>query len=182
MPRRTVWTLWIAGLALKLVSSAWDVSWHFRLLRESLSPPHIINLVGFVLISVALLLSWRARTPATQPALNVILVGMAVFLVAIPFDEAWHRIFGLDLTTWSPSHLMLFYGTAITIAGITLLYLAECGWRPGTPVREARLARAQWGVLGLLLLFLYEALAFPMGYNEYTVLGAWNHFHGNSLY
>ncbi|GEM_PF-4606931 len=180
--RRTVWTLWIAGLALKLVSSAWDVSWHFRLLRETISPPHVVNMVGFVLISVALLLSWRARTEATQPALNVILAGFAVFLAAIPFDQAWHQIFGLDLTTWSPSHLMLFYGTTITVAGIVLLFLAEAGWRPGTRVREARLTPARWGVFGLLLLFLFEALAFPLGYNEYTVVGAWNHFHGNSLY
>jgi hypothetical protein len=180
--RRTVWTLWIAGLSLKLLSSAWDVSWHFRLLRESVSPPHVINVVGFLLISLALLLSWRERDEATQPALNVILAGFAVFLAAIPFDEAWHRIMGLDLTTWSPSHLMLFYGTVVTIAGVVLLFLAEAGWRPGTRVREARLTRGQWGVFLLLLLFLYEALAFPLGYNEYTVVGTWNHLHGNSLY
>ncbi|MEA3199460.1 MAG: hypothetical protein QOE90_888 [Thermoplasmata archaeon] len=180
--RRTIWTLWIAGLTLKLVSSAWDVSWHFALLRESISPPHVINLVGFVLIALAFLLSWRARTPTTQPALNVTLVGFAVFLVAIPFDEAWHRVFGIDITTWSPSHLMLFYGTTITIAGVVLLYLAEAGWRPGQRIGEARLAPGQWAALAVLLLFLYEAIAFPLSYNEYSAIGAWNYFHGFALY
>lgn len=180
--RRAVWTLWIAGLVLKLLGSAWDVSWHFRLLRESISPPHLINMAGFVLVALAFLLSWRDRTAATQPALNVILVGFAVFLAAIPFDEAWHRIMGLDLTTWSPSHLLLFYGTVITIAGVTLLWLAQNGWRPGQAVCDAKLTRSAWAVLVVLLFFFYESLHFPLAYNEYTVVGAWNHLHGNSLY
>jgi hypothetical protein len=179
---RTVWSLWIAGLTLKLVGASWDVAWHFRLLRESISPPHVINMIGFVLISLAFLMSWRARTAATQPALNVILGGFAVFLGAIPFDEAWHRIFGLDLTTWSPSHLMLFYGTVITTAGVVLLFLAEAGWRAGATVRSARLTRVHWAVLLVLLFFLFESLAFPLSYNEYTVVGAWNHANGNGLY
>lgn len=180
--RRTFWTLWIAGLALKLVSASWDVSWHFTILRESVSTPHLVNVVGFLLVALAFLLAWRERTPATQPALNVTLVGFAVFLFAIPFDEAWHRVFGLDITTWSPSHLTLFAGTAITVAGITLLYLAEQGWRPGQRVAEVPMSRGAWAVFGILLFFLYEALAFPLGYNEYTAMGAWNHFHGNVLY
>lgn len=180
--RTSIWTLWISGLVLKLLGAAWDVSWHFRSLRETISPPHMINMAGFALISVAFLLSWKERTPKTQAALNVILVGFAAFLAAIPFDEAWHRIFGLDLTTWSPSHLLLFSGTAITLAGVVLLYLAELGWTGDTAVRAIRPTRSQWAILGLLLFFLVEAVAFPLTYNEYVIVGAYNLDSGQAVY
>ncbi|MDQ3306118.1 MAG: hypothetical protein M3535_09110 [Actinomycetota bacterium] len=28
-------------------------------------------------------------------------------LAAFPLDELWHRAFGIDVTLWSPTHLML---------------------------------------------------------------------------
>jgi hypothetical protein len=36
---RAVYGLWIAAFALKILGSTWDVSWHFRWLRDDLAPP-----------------------------------------------------------------------------------------------------------------------------------------------
>jgi hypothetical protein len=38
--------MWIAALAFKLIGSSWDVSWHFKWLRDDFAPPHLINTVG----------------------------------------------------------------------------------------------------------------------------------------
>ena len=52
-------------------------------------------------------------------------------LLAIPLDILNHRINGLDITSWSPTHALLYLGTAIMLAG------AIRGWwlyaEPGRP-------------------------------------------------
>src|SRR3712207_6946581 len=43
--------------------------------------------------------------------------GIGMFLIAVPIDILNHRINGLDITSWSPSHALLYLGTAIMLAG-----------------------------------------------------------------
>jgi hypothetical protein len=74
-----------------------------------------------------------------------------------------HRVNGLDLTAWSPSHLLLYTGTAIMVVGVLR------NWHRTYP-RDGPFAR-QWH-LGLVALFafLFEDLYFPTGQQEYGVL------------
>jgi hypothetical protein len=168
---RRVYGLWAAGLLLKLLGASWDVSWHFRFLRETFSPPHVINLCGELLVAAAFLHEWRHLERHRRAPLLVVAAGGLTFLVAIPFDQWWHLTFGIDITTWSPSHLMLFYGTVLMVAGIALLYLADLKKERGSIAGATRAERA---MLALLLILLAESLAFPLTYNEYTTTGVAN--------
>ncbi|MBW3582388.1 MAG: hypothetical protein KY455_04745 [Euryarchaeota archaeon] len=169
---RRVWILWATGLLLKFIGAAWDVAFHFTQVRETLSLAHVTNTVGFLFIALAFILEWRDRSPERQGALNLVLAGFLVFLFAIPFDEAWHRVFGIDITTWSPAHLTLFAGTAITLMGVVFLALRDLGWSSGRPIRAVRPSPLAWAGLFALLILLFEALAFPLTYSEYSVVGA----------
>lgn len=169
---RRVWILWALGLLLKFIGAAWDVAFHFTQVRETLSLAHVTNTVGFLFIALAFVLEWRDRSPERQGALNLVLAGFLVFLFAIPFDEAWHRVFGIDITTWSPAHLTLFTGTAITLMGVVFLALREMGWSSGRPIRAVRPSPLAWAGLFGLLVLLFEAIAFPLTYSEYSVVGA----------
>ncbi|MDQ3987170.1 MAG: hypothetical protein M3280_11830 [Actinomycetota bacterium] len=46
---------------------------------------------------------------------------MLTTLVAAPFDNAWHEIYGIDVTIWSPSHLLAIFGIAAATLGLAAL-------------------------------------------------------------
>ncbi|HEU4370926.1 MAG TPA: hypothetical protein VFV05_22115 [Methylomirabilota bacterium] len=61
--------------------------------------------------------------------------GVALLLLAAPIDDLWHRLFGLDVTLWSPPHLLGLLGSAINTLGTLLLAIEVHPAR-----RRARLA------------------------------------------
>jgi hypothetical protein len=155
--------MWIAALAFKLIGSSWDVSWHFKWLRDDFAPPHLINTVGTG-IAVGLVLAHTFTGYGVERrSLRIMQVGTGIFVLAGPIDVINHRVNGLDLTAWSPSHLLLYTGTAIMVAGVLR------NWYRTYP-RDGAFAR-QWhlGLMGLFA-FLFEDLYFPTGQQEYGVL------------
>ena len=110
MPRR-YYVLWLVGMALTEIGSTLDVSWHFGHVFDEISPPHITSFAGTCLM--AGLLFWalfreRERVVGLErKALIVAAVALAIGIADMPFDFLWHQIFGVDITTWSPTHLML---------------------------------------------------------------------------
>ena len=110
--------MWLAALAFKLLGSSWDVSWHFKWLRDDLAPPHIVNTIGTG-IAIGLVLSHTFTGYGVEKrSLRLMQWGTGIFVVAGPIDVINHRINGLDLTSWSPSHLLLYFGTFIMIMGV----------------------------------------------------------------
>ncbi len=161
---RTLYGFWCAALALKVLGSGWDVAWHFRWLRDDLAPPHLLNTAGTVLVIA--LIAFHAWTGygVDRPSLRLMLVGIVVFLVAIPIDVVNHRINGLDITAWSVTHGLLYFGTALLMAGAVRGW-----WRYGSGSMRAP-------VLTLLWAFVLENVWFPTGQQEYGVLAveAWD--------
>jgi hypothetical protein len=49
--------------------------------------------------------------------------GISVTVLAAPIDDLWHRLFGLDVTLWSPPHLMGFLGGLLNTIGCLLIAL-----------------------------------------------------------
>jgi hypothetical protein len=49
--------------------------------------------------------------------------GISVTVLAAPIDDLWHRLFGLDVTIWSPPHLMGFLGGLLNTIGCLLIAL-----------------------------------------------------------
>jgi uncharacterized integral membrane protein len=186
---KKVYGLWLLAFGLKLFGAGWDTSWHFKYFFDTFSPPHNINTVGFLLAGALIIYHWGGtkqaqrrvqRLPSSlqgftrkwimlerlgterymdSGSLWIATTGMLLFLIAAPLDQLWHRIFGLDLTTWSPTHLALFAGTELAILGVLLgLYRQGHSDQPDS-----------FDSIALLLFsgFLLEAFLFATGQQEY---------------
>ena len=163
--------MWLAALLFKLLGSSWDVSWHFKWLRDDLAGAHILNTVGTG-IAIGLVLAHTFTGYGTdRRSLRIMQIGTGIFVLAGPIDVINHRVNGLDLTAWSPSHLLLYGGTAIMIAGVIR------NWYHCFPT-DGRFAR-QWR-LGMIALwaFMFENMFFPTGQQEYGILEIASWFRG----
>lgn len=174
MKPTTLLTLWIVAFSIKAIGASWDASFHFKYLRETTQYSHIVNTIGLVLACLLwLYMARRADYKLTKP-LRVSGLGFIVFFIGIPLDEAWHRIFGIDLTTWSLTHAILYIGTALMIAGTILLteaYFAE-------GIISRRMRRVS---LMFLLVFVLEAFWFPMLQQEQGVISLYLFNHGTPM-
>ena len=162
---RVLYYGWLVALTFKLLGSAWDVSWHFKWLRDDLAPPHLLNSAGTALALALTVIHGYTGYGVDKAALRLIQWGTGVFLVAVPLDLINHRVNGLDITSWSPSHLMLYTGTFFMIAGVIR------GWFMGAPPGRERTV-----MLGAFFAFFLENVHFPEQHQEYGILsiGAWD--------
>ncbi|HEX2075571.1 MAG TPA: hypothetical protein VHF92_17475 [Geodermatophilus sp.] len=156
---RWIYTAWLGAFLLKMLGSSWDVSWHFKWLRDDLAPPHLLNTLGTAVVVALVVFHSYSGHGVDRRALRLMQVGIATFLVAIPIDIVNHRLNGLDITSWSPSHALLYIGTAIMLAGATRGW-----WLAAAPGRVRDLIS-----LGLWLFFV-ENVLFPNQHQEYGVL------------
>jgi hypothetical protein len=156
---RWIYTAWLGAFALKMLGSSWDVSWHFRWLRDDLAPPHLLNSAGTVVVVALVVFHSYSGHGVDRRALRLMQWGIGTFLVAIPIDIVNHRINGLDITSWSPSHALLYLGTAVMLAGALRGW-----WLYAAPGRTRHLIS-----LGLWLFFV-ENVLFPNQHQEYGVL------------
>jgi hypothetical protein len=161
----TIYRLWLAALLLKMLGAGWDVSWHFRWLRDDLAPPHLLNSAGTAMAVALVAFHSYTGYGVDRRALRLMRVGMGIFLVAIPLDLINHRINGLDITTWSVTHGLLYLGTAVMMSGVIR------GWALYGPP-----GRGRWLTLGALWVFFLENVMFVAGQQEYGVVAvmAWD--------
>jgi hypothetical protein len=171
MKPTNVLSLWIAAFAIKAIGASWDASFHFKYLRETTQYSHIVNTIGLVLACLLWLYMARQLEYKLTKPLKVSGLGFIVFFVGIPLDEAWHRIFGIDLTTWSLTHSILYAGTALMIAGTILQVEAYYAERMIT--RSRRIV-----CLAFLLIYVLEAFWFPLLQQEQGVISLYLFDHG----
>jgi len=122
---------------------AWDRSWHDYLGRNQfLIPPHImsytgIGLTGLIALTLVLIETVRyyQRKPGVDASSTIqvlrvfaaptgfVMVGFGTLidLIAAPLDNYWHTLYGIDVTLWSPFHLMGLTGSIF--AGVGLIYV-----------------------------------------------------------
>jgi hypothetical protein len=163
--------MWLAAFTFKLLGSSWDVSWHFKWLRDDLAAAHVLNTVGTG-IAIGLVLSHTfTGYGADRRSLRIMQIGTGIFVLAGPIDVVNHRVNGLDLTAWSPSHLLLYAGTAIMLAGVIRNWY-HCFPGDGGYARQWRLG------LVALWAFLFENMFFPTGQQEYGILEVASWFRG----
>jgi hypothetical protein len=154
-----IYSVWLGAFLLKMLGSSWDVSWHFRWLRDDLAPPHLLNSAGTATVIALVVLHSYTGYGVDRRAVRLMQWGIGTFLVAVPIDLLNHRINGLDITSWSPSHGLLYLGTAVMLAGALRGW-----WLYAAPGRVRDLV-----ALGLWLFFVENAL-FPNQHQEYGVL------------
>jgi hypothetical protein len=124
--RAALWTL----LLSKLIAGwgvQWDIQWHVLIGRDSFwIPPHVVTYTG---VALAVLVSFGVLGVETlrgggRDTLRVLGLsgtrgfhlaawGIALTVLAAPIDDLWHRLFGLDVTLWSPPHLLGILGAVI---------------------------------------------------------------------
>jgi len=141
-----------------------DVSWHIALGRdeELLTAPHAGILVGLLLILAGAVLGTvvatfeqvdgiRVGALRVPPSLLPLWALGAGAVSGFPLDEVWHREYGVDVTMWSPTHMLMILGATFTGLAAWLV-LAESGVRAtdGRWGRAAHLACGWLTVQGLL--------------------------------
>jgi hypothetical protein len=192
--RAALWAL----LAAKVLASwgvRWDIQWHVRIGRDSFwIPPHVMTYAG---VSLVVLLSFGVLFWETYVAsaaggasrrgtirllgltgtrgFHIAAWGISVTVLAAPIDDLWHRLFGLDITLWSPPHLMGFLGGLLNTLGC-LLIAQEAYPAPG-PARLAALTVSGAWLYGTLERILEPAplVAYQHGgtrFYTYTMLAA----------
>jgi hypothetical protein len=118
-----------------------DVAWHIALGRddELLTAPHSGILLGLVMILGGAVLGTVVATFERVDGIRVgslrippsLLPLWALGLGAVagfPLDEIWHREYGVDVTMWSPTHMLMILGATFTGLAAWLI-LAEAGVR-----------------------------------------------------
>ena len=134
--------LWVL-LGANLVAAwgvQWDIQWHVRIGRDSFwIPPHVMTYGGVTLMVLAsfgvlALDTWRSLRGARAargtervfgvtgtPGFLLAACGIALTVIAAPIDDLWHRLFGIDVTLWSPPHLLGLFGVTINTLGCALI-------------------------------------------------------------
>ena len=171
--RRALWVL-IAAKLLAGWGVGWDIRWHVLIGRDSFwIAPHVMTYAGvgvLALVSFAVLLAdtWRARRRSADAdtvrlaglvgtrGWHLAWWGMALVILAAPIDDLWHRLFGIDVTLWSPPHLLGLIGSQINSLGMLLIALEE--WPEGRITRTATLL-----TIGTLVFGLFQILVDPSG-------------------
>lgn len=161
---RVLYLGWLAAFLLKVLGASWDVSWHFKWLRDDLAPPHLLNSAGTAIAVALALVHWYTGYGVDRTASRLIVWGTGIFLIAVPLDVINHRVNGLDITAWSPSHALLYIGTALMLAGVIRGWYIGAGRRAGVTVRRRALV-----LIGLFALF-FENVHFAQQQQEYGVL------------
>ena len=64
------------------------------------------------------------------------MVGAGMSLASAPIDDTWHRLYGLDVTVWSPPHIMLVAGMVIAPFGALIGLTLETNRRLPTRLRR----------------------------------------------
>lgn len=148
-----------------------DVSWHIALGRDDalFTAPHSGILLGLIMILGGAVLGTMVATFEGVDGVRVgglriprsLLPLWALGLGAVlgfPLDELWHLEYGVDVTMWSPTHMLMILGATFTGLAAWLI-LAESGVRP----TDGRWGRAAHVVCGWLTL---QGLLAPQG--EFT--------------
>ena len=158
-------TLFYIGLLMSVLlgasGAAGDSSWHFSRFFDEFALPHNIAISGNVLDVCLLIFAFINRKRLSRGellGLKLNAVAIIFLIIDIPLDLLNHLTFGIDLTTWSPTHLVLFYQGCLAIFGMMLAWVSS---RPGQ-------GRLGWILTLLFGSFFVSSLLFPLYQQEYA--------------
>ncbi|HEX6100828.1 MAG TPA: hypothetical protein VF432_31210 [Thermoanaerobaculia bacterium] len=165
------WTIWLAftGIVVFRIGSMVDVAWHKSVGRDEFwTPGHSTMALGGLLFGLAGLFEiikatragaserhdGSARIMGMYGPVGAFLLVWAnlAMLFSSPFDDWWHKTYGLDLKFVTPPHLLLMIGWFTGQAG-ALFWLASAINR-STGVMRERLGRMFVIVAAIHLMFL----------------------------
>ncbi|MBI1736712.1 MAG: hypothetical protein HYR51_16205 [Candidatus Rokubacteria bacterium] len=137
MIRRAAFWLVVVARIVGAWGLHWDIQWHVQIGRDSFwIAPHVMMYASVALtfvVAFAVLArdtlarpaagapAWRVLGLVGTPGFHLLAWGTAVVVLAAPIDDLWHRLFGLDVTLWSPPHLLGLGGSAVSTLGGVLI-------------------------------------------------------------
>ncbi|MGI9119834.1 MAG: hypothetical protein ACR2G7_06905, partial [Acidimicrobiales bacterium] len=168
-------------LGIGLFGLYWDVAFHIDFGRDDnlFTPSHtmIVLALGGLLVTagVVVLFATLEHAPVGKRVAGLHVPWSAVLLgalglgglVAFPLDNLWHVAFGVDVTLWSPTHLMLVTGGGLAPIALWLMLVEG---KPGaTPTLPGRIVEVV--VLGAILtgLTVYQG-EFDFGVPQFQVV------------
>ena len=166
--------------------NAWDLYWHILVGRDSFwIPPHTmmytaVALSGLLALAVVLHDTLRARPSdeitsffGFRAPLGYIVLGFGTLqmVLSAPFDDWWHRTFGLDVTVWSPPHLVGFSGATVMLSGLIIAAAAE--WQCASLRAPVVSRRSEWLFFGLLALLFALVVRWVTFLNSTTLGLSW---------
>jgi hypothetical protein len=91
--------------------------------------------------------------------LGVFVLGLGALqmVASAPFDDWWHRRYGVDVTVWSPPHLIGFSGAITMLSG---LIIAVCAERQRSGQDGGRQMRWAFWLLALLFALVVRWITF----------------------
>ena len=126
------------ALIVAVFGMYWDISLHIDDGRDPgplANPAHFFILFGLMGVMAAGVLGMALPKRPIRSSLRLSGLGWdapigailifacgAFSLTAFPLDDVWHRIFGQDVTLWSPTHLMLITGASLSVFGAFALF------------------------------------------------------------
>ncbi|HXI19330.1 MAG TPA: hypothetical protein VNM48_23425 [Chloroflexota bacterium] len=164
-----------------VAGAAWDIQWHYAIGRDRpFIPPHLLLLSGIALtgaIALAGVLRWSVMAARGAPhdraapdvaygrhpnvrlfrlfhaPLGFYLAGLGALssALAFPWDDYWHRVYGIDVTLWAPFHVMIIGGMAFATLGTVHLFAAAAPVAPTTSRVGMALGWASVAAIFLLL-------------------------------
>jgi hypothetical protein len=164
---RAMFMLWLVAFFFKHAGSGWDVAWHFRYVFGALEPPHWLNMVGNTIAIGLIILQTMTGKAVERNGFLVMQGAFVVFLIHMPLDVLNHYLFGLDVTVWSPTHMLGFAATTAMMAGLLYSWLKLS--EPG-----------RWRLLIALLCwsFLLDDVMYMLSQQEYGVIALAAYAHG----
>lgn len=163
--------LGIAGgsLVIAVVGFYWDVATHIDHGRDegvfgnAAHWPILVGLLGLALAGLVSLLlgtderragGWRLPGGGRPPVGGALLLLCgAIALLGFPIDDVWHRIFGQDVTLWSPPHVQMVLGASLCTIALWMLFVEAERSRPEvrswTSVRLQEVALAGAVLIGM---------------------------------
>ena len=188
------WGAWIILYLLLQgeLGLAWDRNWHDLVGRDSFwIPPHIMlysGLGGAGIVALCIILIDSVRYARHKPGVNdsttthifwlfhaplgFILMGFGALtdLLAAPFDNYWHQLYGIDVTLWSPFHIMGTIGGIIAGLGSVFIFASEAAHeRNHAGRRFLGLNGPEWGAVVLLAAFIELTLPALTAFTPATI-------------
>ncbi len=156
------------ALTTAYIGFVWDVAWHADTGRdvELFTVPHtliLLGLAGLVLSGLTAIVMATAENAegglglrgrrVPYSSIPMLLLGLGA-LAGFPLDDFWHATYGIDVTMWSPTHILMIGGASLSPLAMWLM-LRE-GGAERTPAGRRRWLAMGGVVLVGLSAFLLE--------------------------
>jgi len=150
------------ALVVAFFGFMWDVTWHADLGRdvELFTVPHALILAGLAGIGAAFLAAVALATRAGGPGLRVGPLRVPVSatplgllaagaLAGFPLDDYWHAVYGIDVTMWGPTHLLMIGAASLTPIAVWLVFREAGAHDRRGPARRLWLSMPATVLVGL---------------------------------